>query len=149
PLLIWIGLRFVPYRRYLYAIGSNETTAFSSGVNVSAVRIGSYALGGLFAGIAGLALTGLVHTTDAPQSTEYTLSAIAAVGLGGTSLAGGRGGLTGALYGAFAIYLLQNLLATLQIDPAYLQIVYGGTPVVAVVIRGAPTVDSEAPPACK
>jgi ribose transport system permease protein len=143
PLLIWFALRFVPFRRYLYAIGSNETTAFSSGVNVNAVRIASYALGGLFAGIAGLALTGLVHTTDAPQSTEYTLSAIAAVALGGTSLAGGRGGLTGALYGAFAIYLLQNLLSTLQIDPAYLAIVYGGTLVVAVVIGGRLTVSGQ------
>ncbi|MGH2851093.1 MAG: ABC transporter permease, partial [Solirubrobacteraceae bacterium] len=49
PLLIWIGLRYVPFRRYLYAIGSNETTAFSSGVSVNTVRIASYALGGLFA----------------------------------------------------------------------------------------------------
>jgi ribose transport system permease protein len=144
PLLIWIGLRYVPFRRYLYAIGSNETTAFSSGVNVNTVRIASYALGGLFAAIAALALTGLVSTTDAPQSTEYTLPAIAAVALGGTSLAGGRGGLTGALYGAFAIYLLQNLLATLQIDPAYLQIVYGGTLVVAVVIGGRLTLGAKA-----
>jgi len=143
PLLIWIGLRAVPFRRYLYAIGSNETTAFSSGVNVTMVRIASYGLGGLFAGIAALALTGLVSTTNAPQSTEYTLPAIAAVALGGTSLAGGRGGLTGALYGAFAIYLLQNLLAALQIDPAYLAIVYGGTLVVAVVIGGRLTVTSQ------
>src|SRR5579863_5645238 len=143
PLLIWIGLRYVPFRRYLYAVGSNETTAFSSGVNVNTVRIASYALGGIFAAIAALALTGLVSTTDAPQATEYTLPAIAAVALGGTSLGGGRGGLTGALYGAFAIYLLQNLLATLQIDPAYLQIVYGGTLVVAVVIGGRLTVTSK------
>jgi ribose transport system permease protein len=143
PLLIWIGLRYIPFRRYLYAIGSNETTAFSSGVNVNIVRIASYGLGGLFAGIAALALTGLVSTTNAPQSTEYTLPAIAAVALGGTSLAGGRGGLTGALYGAFAIYLLQNLLSTLQIDPAYLAIVYGGTLVVAVVIGGRLTVSGQ------
>jgi ribose transport system permease protein len=141
PLLLWIGLGFVPFKRYLYAIGSNETTAFSSGVNVNMVRVASYALGGLFAGIAALALTGLVSTTNAPQSTEYTLPAIAAVALGGTSLAGGRGGLFGALYGAFAIYLLQNLLATLQIDPAYLQIVYGGTLVLAVVLGGRLTVN--------
>jgi ribose transport system permease protein len=143
PLLIWLGLRYIPFRRYLYAIGSNETTAFSSGVNVNWVRIASYGLGGLFAGIAALALTGLVSTTNAPQSTEYTLPAIAAVALGGTSLAGGRGGLTGALYGAFAIYLLQNLLSTLQIDPAYLAIVYGGTLVVAVVIGGRLTVSGQ------
>ena len=136
PLLIWFGLRFVPFRRLLYAVGSNDTTAFSSGVNVNAVRVASYALGGLFAGIGGLALTGLVSSANASQATEYTLAAIAAVVLGGTSLAGGRGGLLGALFGAFSIYLLQNLLATFQIDPAYLEIVYGGMLVVAVVLGG-------------
>src|SRR5207244_13061517 len=60
------------------------------------------------------------------SSTEYTLVAIAAVVLGGTPLVGGRGGLIGPLLGAFSIYLMQNLLATFAINPAYLQIVYGG-----------------------
>jgi ribose transport system permease protein len=137
PLLIWFGLRYVPFRRLLYAVGSNDATAFSSGVNVGGVRVASYALGGLFAGIAGLALTALTLSTDASQSTEYTLVAIAAVVLGGTSLAGGRGGLLGVLFGAFSIYLLQNLLATLQVNSAYLQILYGGILILAVVIQGA------------
>jgi ribose transport system permease protein len=136
PLLIWFALRFVPFRRLLYAVGSNDATAFSSGVNVSAVRIASYALGGLLAGFGGLALTGLVSSADASNATEYTLTGIAAVVLGGTSLAGGRGGLIGPLLGAFSIYLLQNLLATFAINPAYLQIVYGGILVVAVVLGG-------------
>jgi ribose transport system permease protein len=136
PLLIWFALRFVPFRRLLYAVGSNDATAFSSGVNVNAVRISSYALGGLFAGFGGLALTGLVSSADASNATEYTLTGIAAVVLGGTSLAGGRGGLIGPLLGAFSIYLLQNLLATFAINPAYLQIVYGGILVVAVVLGG-------------
>ena len=136
PLLIWFALRFVPFRRLLYAVGSNDATAFSSGVNVSAVRIASYALGGLFAGFGGLALTGLVSSANASNATEYTLTGIAAVVLGGTSLAGGRGGLIGPLLGAFSIYLLQNLLATFAINPAYLQIVYGGILVVAVVLGG-------------
>ena len=139
PLLIWFGLRFVPFRRLLYAVGSNDTTAYSSGVSVSAVRVASYALGGLFAGIAGLALTGLVRSADASNATEYTLVAIAAVVLGGTPLTGGRGGLLGALFGAISIYLLQNLLATFAIDPAYLEIVYGGILIVAVVLGGALT----------
>lgn len=137
PLLIWFALRFVPFRRLLYAVGSNDATAFSSGVNVNAVRIASYALGGLFAGFGGLALTGLVSSADASNATEYTLTGIAAVVLGGTSLAGGRGGLIGPLLGAFSIYLLENLLATFAINPAYLQIVYGGILVVAVVLGGA------------
>ena len=137
PLLIWFGLRLVPFGRLLYAVGSNDTTAFSSGVNVNAVRVASYGLGGLFAGFGGLALTGLVNSANASSSTEYTLVAIAAVVLGGTPLVGGRGGLVGPLLGAFSIYLMQNLLATFAINPAYLQIVYGGILIVAVVLGGA------------
>jgi ribose transport system permease protein len=142
PLLIWFGLRLVPLGRLLYAVGSNDTTAFSSGVNVNAVRVASYGLGGLFAGIGGLALTGLVNSANASSSTEYTLIAIAAVVLGGTPLTGGRGGLVGPLLGAFSIYLMQNLLATFAINPAYLQIVYGGILIVAVVLGGAVARDS-------
>ena len=56
PLLIWVGLKYVPFRRLLFAVGSNDATAFSAGVNVTAVRIASYGLGGLFAGIGGLSL---------------------------------------------------------------------------------------------
>jgi ribose transport system permease protein len=137
PLLIWSGLRFVPFGKLLYAVGSNDATAFSSGVNVNVVRVAGYALGGLFAGFGGLALTGLVSSANASNATEYTLVAIAAVVLGGTPLTGGRGGLAGPLLGAFSIYLMQNLLATFAINPAYLQIVYGGILIVAVVLGGA------------
>jgi ribose transport system permease protein len=136
PLLIWFGLRLVPFGKLLYAVGSNDATAFASGVNVLAVRVASYALGGLFAGFGGLALTGLVNSANASNATEYTLVAIAAVVLGGTPLTGGRGGLIGPLLGACSIYLMQNLLATFAINPAYLQIVYGGILIVAVVLGG-------------
>jgi ribose transport system permease protein len=137
PLLIWYGLRRVPFRGLLYAVGSNDATAFSSGVNVTAVRVGSYALGGLFAGFGGLALTALVRSTNASTSTQYALIAIAAVVLGGTSLAGGRGGLIGVAFGAFTIYLFQNLLSSFEVNPAWLQIVYGAILIVAVIVQGA------------
>jgi ribose transport system permease protein len=137
PLLIWYGLKRIPFRGLLYAVGSNDATAFSSGVNVTAVRVASYALGGLFAGFGGLALTALVRSTNASTSTQYALIAIAAVVLGGTSLAGGRGGLIGVAFGAFTIYLFQNLLSSFEVNPAWLQIVYGGILIVAVVIQGA------------
>ncbi len=137
PLPIWYGLRRVPFRGLLYAVGSNDATAFSSGVNVTAVRVGSYALGGLFAGFGGLALTALVRSTNASTSTQYALIAIAAVVLGGTSLAGGRGGLIGVAFGAFSIYLFQNLLSSFEVNPAWLQIVYGAILIVAVIVQGA------------
>ena len=128
PLLIWVALKYVPFRRLLFAVGSNDATAFSAGVNVAAVRVASYGLGGLFAGIGGLALAALVQSANAANSTQYALPAIAALVLGGTSLAGGRGGLIGVVFGAFSIYLLQNLLANFQVNPAWLQIVYGADP---------------------
>ena len=86
----------------------------------------AYGLGGLFAGFGGLALTALVQSANAEPSTQYALPAIAAVVLGGTSLWGGRGGLIGVVLGAFSIYLLQNLLVNFQVNPAWLQIIYGG-----------------------
>jgi ribose transport system permease protein len=104
---------------------------------VTAVRIASYGLGGVFAGCGGLALTALVQSANAATSTQYALPAIAAVVLGGTALAGGRGGLIGVVFGAFSIYLLQNLLSNFQVNPAWLQIVYGSILIVAVVIQGA------------
>lgn len=137
PLVIWWALRFTPFRSYLYATGSNAEAAYSSGINVATIRVLSYALGGLLAALGGMALTGLVRSATAADSTEYTLVAIAAVTLGGISLAGGRGRMVGALLGGLALYLLQNLLATLEINPAYLQVAYGVVLVLAVVVSGA------------
>lgn len=132
--LIWLALAVIPYRRLLYAVGSDDAAAFSSGVNVSAIRIVAYALGGLFAAIGSFALVGLVSSADASQSSSYTLIAVAAVALGGTSLVGGRGGVIGSLIGAAVIYLLQSLLSGLQVSPTWLQFIYGVMLVVSVVV---------------
>jgi ribose transport system permease protein len=136
PLVIWWALKRTPFPNYLYAIGSNAETAYSSGVDVPKVRVMGYALGGLFAGVAGIALTALVQSTTAANATEYTLPAIAGVTLGGISLAGGRGRLIGAAFGAGALYLLQDLLASLQVNAAYLQLVYGVVLILAVILSG-------------
>jgi len=136
PLLVWFLLGLLPYRRTLYAVGSNDATAFASGVNVALVRVVAYSLGGLFAGVASLALVAISLSANPSLSQSYTLLAIAAVALGGTSLWGGRGGLFGSLLGAASIYLLGNLLLTLQVDPSYLQVMYGGMLLVAVVLGG-------------
>jgi ribose transport system permease protein len=126
----------VPYKRTLYAVGSNDATAFASGVNVALVRVVAYSLGGLFASVGSLALVGLTVSSNANLSQTYTLLAIASVALGGTSLWGGRGGLFGSLLGAASIYLLGNLLQILQVDPSYLQVMYGGMLIFAVILSG-------------
>ena len=136
PLAVWGLLGLIPYKRTLYAVGSNDATAFSSGVNVALVRVVAYTLGGLFASVGSLALVGLTVSSNANLSQTYTLLAIASVALGGTSLWGGRGGLFGSLLGAASIYLLGNLLQILQVDPSYLQVMYGGMLIFAVILSG-------------
>jgi ribose transport system permease protein len=134
PLLVWVGLGFTPYRRALYVVGSNEVSAFSANVSVARVRLIAYALGGLFAAVGGLTLTAVESSVNASEATDYTLLGIAAVALGGTSLWGGRGGLVGSLLGATCIYLLGNVLIEAQINPSYLQVMYGVMLLVAIVL---------------
>jgi ribose transport system permease protein len=136
PIVVWLLLGLTAYRRTLYAVGSNDATAFASGVNVAVVRVIAYALGGLFAAVGAMALIGLTYSANASLSQTYTLIAIAAVALGGTSLWGGRGGLFGAMLGAASIYLLGNVLTSAQVDPSYLQVMYGGMLIFAVILGG-------------
>jgi ribose transport system permease protein len=134
PLLGWLLLRRTPFVRAIMSVGGDAPTAFSAGVNVAATRVAAYAVGGVFAAIAGLALTGLIRSADSSLGLQYTLIAIAAVSLGGTPVGGGRGGLVGALLGAVCIYLIQNLLSGLNISAQWLNVVYGCVLVGAVVL---------------
>ena len=136
PLIIWWLLGRVPFRRILFAVGSSDMAAVSSGVNVSLVRVAAYALGGLFSAVGGIAVTALIRSAEGSLATSYTLLGLAAVALGGTSMAGGRGGLFGSIVGAAVIYLLENLLSVLQIDPSWLQVMYGTMLLIAVVLGG-------------
>jgi len=92
-------------------------------------------IGGFFAGFAGLALTALVQSGDPTLGPQYTLIAITAVALGGTSLAGGRGGIAGSILGALSIFLIQNLLSALNVSSYWNQVVYGGILVVSLIIN--------------
>lgn len=133
PLLLWIGLRRTPYVQSLLAVGDHDATAFSAGMDVNAVRISAYALGGLIAAVGGIALTGLVRSADAQVFNNYILVALAAVALGGTNLAGGRGGLFPSMMGATCIFLLENLLTSLHASAYFIEVAYGGVLFVAVL----------------
>jgi ribose transport system permease protein len=134
PLAVWGALRLVAYRRLLYAVASLLPTAFASGINVSAIRVAAYALGGMFAAVGGIAVIAIPSSATASLSGTYTLQAIAAVALGGTSLKGGRGGLLGSLLGAASIYLLGDLLINFSAPPSWLQVAYGVLLVLSVVL---------------
>jgi ribose transport system permease protein len=135
PLLAWWGLGRTPYVRTLLAVGGSETTAYTAGVNVAAVRTLGYAIGGAIAGLAGVAITAQLHQAEADAGfvTPFILLALAAVALGGNSMTGGRGSLAGALLGAAVIFLIENLLGALGLSSFWSQAVYGATLIAAVV----------------
>ncbi len=134
PLIGWLVLRRTPFVKAMFSVGGDAPTAFAAGMNVGAIRVVAYALGGLFAAVAGIALTGLIRSADSSLGLQYTLIAIAAVALGGTPLGGGRGGLVGALLGATCIFLIQNLLFAVNISAEWLDVVYGCVLVIAVIL---------------
>lgn len=93
-------------------MGADERTAYTSGVNIDAVRLAAHLAAGVFAGLAAICLTGLIGSGDPTQGNTLTLQAITALVLGGTSLAGGRGGATGSVLGAMAMYLVFVVLSS-------------------------------------
>jgi ribose transport system permease protein len=110
-LLVMVAIIWIPVRRSrlglsLYAIGSNRLAAFRSGVPVGRTRIAAYTLGGLFAALGGLSLTASTGL-GTPVPGPYTLMSVAAVVLGGVSLAGGRGGLFGPIVGVVMLQLIR------------------------------------------
>ncbi len=138
PLLVfglWALLVRTPFHAYLMATGGSAKAAYASGVDVARVRLVAYALGGLFAGAAALALTALLGSGDPNIGPPLTLKAIAAVALGGVSLAGGRGGLMGAAVGALVIYQLDLVLTRTGLSTFVLQMIYGAVLVAAVVFN--------------
>lgn len=132
---LWLALVRTPFHGYLMATGGSAKAAFASGVDVARVRLVAYALGGLFAGAAALALTALLGSGDPNIGPPITLKAIAAVALGGVSLAGGRGGLIGAAAGALLIYQLDLVLTRTGLSTFLLQLIYGLVLVAAVVFN--------------
>jgi ribose transport system permease protein len=133
-LLLWQVLRRTPFLVALYAIGNDERAARANGAPVELAKIGAYTLGGLFAGAAGLYLAASSTSGDATTGTQFTLTSIAAVVLGGISLLGGRGSAVGSLVGACILTLLLNVLFFAGVNPQLQEFFQGLFLVLAVVI---------------
>jgi ribose transport system permease protein len=137
-LIIWIPLYRSRLGISMFAIGSNKDAAFLSGVNVNRTRIKLYAVGGLFAGLSGVVLTGITLSSSpfANISNTATLNAVAGAVLGGVSLAGGVGGLVGPALAALILYFIPNILLAYGIDPSYSQIITGALTIFVVLLGG-------------
>ena len=133
--LIWIPIRNSTFGLSIYAIGSNRLAAFRSGVSVSRTKILAYGLMGVFAALGGLSLTASTGI-GTPVPGPYTLLSVAAVVLGGVSLAGGRGGVFGPIVAVVILSLLRTDMTFLNIN-TNLAVVAQGIILIAVVMFGS------------
>lgn len=142
PVIIMIIVFFILYfvlnntvfGRRVYAVGGNEEAATLSGVKTDRTKIMVYAITGMLAVLAGIILTSRLNSAQPTAGTMYELDAIAAVVIGGTSLMGGRGRITGTLIGALIIGVISNGLNLLNVSSFYQQIVKGAVILFAVML---------------
>lgn len=118
----------------IYAIGRDPRIAKTMGVNVRAASMKTYLLCGLCAGITGLLLACRMRVGDPTCGTIYSMDSITAAVVGGTSMAGGVGLLSGTVAGAFLIGMLSNIMNSLAVNQFYQYVVKGGLLVLAMVI---------------
>lgn len=120
--------------RYTYALGSNEEATKLSGLNTDKIKIAVYTISGILASVAGIIITSRLFSAQPTAGDGYELDAIAAVVLGGTSLTGGRGKITGTIIGALIIGVLSNALNILDVSSYYQMMVKGAVILVAVLL---------------
>jgi ribose transport system permease protein len=133
--VIWLPIRRSRLGLSLYAIGSDPLAAYRSGVSVGRTKIFAYMLAGLFSALGGLALTASTGI-GTPVPGPYTLMSVAAVVLGGVSLAGGRGGVFGPVIAVVILQLLRTDMTFLNVD-TNLATVVQGLILVGVVMVGS------------
>jgi inositol transport system permease protein len=134
-LAAWFFLRNFRLGRHIYAVGGNEHAARAAGVPVQRVKLFAYGLCGLLTGLAGVVLAARITTGQPNAGQAYELDAIAAVVIGGTSLAGGVGTITGTLLGVLLIGVINNGLDLLGVSSYYQAVIKG------VIIVGAVWLD--------
>ena len=118
--------------RYVYAVGGNIEAARFSGLRVDRIRVGIYAIAGVFSGLAGCALLARYGSAYVSMGNGYELQIIAACAIGGVSFSGGEGSVGGALLGAVTLETLRALLIQLHVPDVYIEIAYGATVILAV-----------------
>lgn len=144
PILYWIAaaviLGYVAkntlFGRRVFAVGSNEKAAKLSGINIDNVRIGVYALIGLLVAVASIIQVSRIGSMDfANAGSGYEMDAIAAVIVGGTSMSGGKGSISGTIIGTLIIAVMNNLLNLLGVPPFLREAFKGLIVVVAVLLQ--------------
>ncbi|MBV9674405.1 MAG: ABC transporter permease [Verrucomicrobia bacterium] len=144
PIVIWIMVLFAavaafvasktPFGRQVFAVGGNERAAELSGIYVNRIKMAVYMICGLCAAMTGLITASQLVAAHPAVGESYELNAIAAVVLGGTSLAGGRGSIWGTIVGALVIGVLTNGLVLLGVQEFWKKVITGLVIILAVVL---------------
>lgn len=129
-----IVMRYTRFGKFTYAIGANPQAARVSGINIDAHLIKVYMIAGLLAGLAAMVAIARIKTAQAGMGLMYELDAIAAAVIGGVSLSGGRGRITGTVIGALILGVMLSGFTFLRIDAYYQDIIKGVIIVTAVVV---------------
>ncbi|MEM6462652.1 MAG: ABC transporter permease [Pseudomonadota bacterium] len=135
--VIWFLFQRTAVFQHIRLMGADERTAYTAGVDIVKARFAAHLIAGVFAGLAALCLTGLIGSGDPTQGNTLTLQAITALVLGGTSLAGGKGGITGSVLGAIAMYLVFVVLSSFNfgaISGFMTQLFYGLMLVISLML---------------
>jgi len=128
----FVTQRYTRYGRYVYAVGGNPEAARLNGLDVAAIITSVYLIVGALSGLAGFLLSARLGAAEAVGGIGYELRVIASVVIGGTSLAGGRGGVGGTIIGALLIGVLTNGLVIMHVSSYWQQVVIGLIIVAAV-----------------
>jgi ribose transport system permease protein len=131
----WVLLNRTPYGRYVVAVGGNPEAARIAGVKVNRILFSVYVLSGICVGIAAILLCGRLASASPVAGTLYELDAIAAVVIGGTSLAGGRATIVGTVLGVITFALVFNLLTLMNLAVEIQSITKGGIILAAVLLQ--------------
>ncbi|MGW0904664.1 ABC transporter permease [Streptomyces sp. NPDC002853] len=144
PLSVWLAaisfgvagfvLKYHRVGRALYAIGGNADAARAAGIRVERVMLGVFVVAGVLAAVGGLMQTGYVGAINANQGQNMIFTVFAAAVIGGISLDGGKGTMFGALTGVLLLGVVQNLLTLAQVPSFWIQAIYGGIILVALMI---------------
>ena len=124
-LFTWWALKYTTFGKYAYAVGGNAKAARYSGINTRAMEIGTYVISGLTAAFAGILLSCFNRQAVYSQASGYDGDVLVALVVGGVSMAGGEGKLSGAVYGLLIIGILNNAMVLVGVDSIYQGLVKG------------------------
>jgi inositol transport system permease protein len=130
----WILLNKTKFGRYVYAVGGNERAARASGINPDSIVVKAFIFNGILCGVAGIVLMSRINSGQPAGGVGYEFDAITAVVVGGTSLMGGTGTITGTVIGAMIIGVINNILNLMNVSSYWQQVIKGLIIAIAVIL---------------